>query len=70
MFTVLSGGGWNGASGNNSPFMQKILKDKRLKSILHDWMISSEEERKQFEFIEYDDGTVDIIDHRSKETKE
>lgn len=69
MFVVFSGGGWSGASGNNSLRVQRILKDDRLKWLFMDYCRASKEEReKYFEIIFEDDGYYikDIIDRRSK----
>lgn len=52
--------------GNQDKIVKKIMRDRRLSKIFMQWIQASPEEKKKFEFIQYDTGSIDIVDNRKQ----
>ena len=53
--------------GNNSELMKKIMSNQKLMSKFMKYVIASEEKKKDFEFIKFDDGSIQIYTPEEKE---
>ena len=55
--------------GNNNYFVKKVMNDPELSLLFLDWLKASTNDKKDFEFLQYEDGEVDIKDNREETTK-